>query len=243
MARPLEIFFDQNTIIAESGSGLALGTGESRGKFARCRDDAHALAAAAGRGLDQHRIADFAGRRGEPRLALILAVIASNQRHAGRRHQRLRRRLRAHGADRARRRADENDAGFGAGFSEIRVFREKPIAGMDCRGPTRFCRVDQRWDRKITLPRRRRPDRDRLISLGGMARAAIGLGIDGNRLDTHPPRRAHDAAGDFTAIGDEDFVEHRGLTSERRQSAWPRSARSRPPTAQARARGGLPPDR
>jgi hypothetical protein len=36
----------------------------------------------------------------------------------------------------------------------------------------------------------------------------IGLGIDRDRADAHAVERANDAAGDFAAIGDQDFLEH-----------------------------------
>ena len=95
-------------------------------------DDAHALAAAAGAGLDQHRIAD----RRRPAACrnagvLVVAVVAGHQRHAGLLHQRLRRRLRAHGADRGGRRADEDDAGRRAGVGEVGVLGQEAVAGMD----------------------------------------------------------------------------------------------------------------
>ena len=39
-------------------------------------------------------------------------------------------------------------------------------------------------------------------------RAGIGIGIDRDRADAEPPGRADDAAGDFTAIGNEDLRKH-----------------------------------
>ena len=36
-----------------------------------------------------------------------------------------------------------------------------------------------------------------------MQRVAVGIGIDGDRLDAEPARGPHDAAGDFAPIGDE----------------------------------------
>ena len=74
-------------------------------------DAAHALAAAAGDRLDQHRIADLVGLLLEEFRLLLVAVIAGHHRHAGLRHQRLGAVLQPHGADRGRRRADEDDAG------------------------------------------------------------------------------------------------------------------------------------
>jgi len=41
-----------------------------------------------------------------------------------------------------------------------------------------------------------------------MQRIAIGIGIDGDRLDPHAPCGLDDTAGDFAAIGDQDALEH-----------------------------------
>jgi hypothetical protein len=46
-----------------------------------------------------------------------------------------------------------------------------------------------------------------------MQRVIIGIGIDGDRLDAHLPRGLDDAAGDFAAIGDQDFGDHGGAGS------------------------------
>ena len=41
-----------------------------------------------------------------------------------------------------------------------------------------------------------------------MQRVAVGLGIDRDRLDAHPPRGLDDPAGDLAAIGDQNALEH-----------------------------------
>ena len=58
MARPRQVLLDQHVIVGEGGLGLALGAGQRVGEFVGALDHPHALAAAAGRGLDQHRKAD-----------------------------------------------------------------------------------------------------------------------------------------------------------------------------------------
>src|SRR5204863_8261448 len=54
-----------------------------------------------------------------------------------------------------------------------------------------------------------RPYQHCLVSLAHMQRLGIGLGIDRDCRDPHPPRRADDAAGDLAAVGDQDLLEHR----------------------------------
>ena len=50
------------------------------------------------------------------------------------------------------------------------------------------------------------PIGQRLVGQLDMQRSAVGLGIDRDRGDAHPPRGADHAAGDLAAIGDQDFA-------------------------------------
>src|SRR4029079_8567212 len=59
--RRCEISLDQHALIAEAGLRLALRGGARRREVALALDDLHSLAAAAGDGLDEHRIADLRG--------------------------------------------------------------------------------------------------------------------------------------------------------------------------------------
>ncbi len=128
-------------------------------------DPAHALAAAAGDRLDQHRIADLIGFALQECRVLVVAVIARHHRHAGLFHQRLGAVLQPHRQHRGRRRPDEDNAGLGAGRREGGVFRQEAVTGMDavrpsppwrprsaCRPPDSFALpVPGRW----RAPRRR----------------------------------------------------------------------------------------
>jgi hypothetical protein len=87
MAGGQDVFLDQHVIVAEAGRGLALAAGKRVGKVRRIIDPPHPLAAAAGHGLDQHRIADFGGAFGQEGRVLVLAHITWRHRHAGVLHQ------------------------------------------------------------------------------------------------------------------------------------------------------------
>ena len=55
------------------------------------------------------------------------------------------------------------------------------------------------------------------MAIGGighlhMQGVLVGLGIDGDRLDPHFARGLDDPAGDLAAIGDQDALEHAGLS-------------------------------
>ncbi len=208
VARARHVFLDHHPGVAEGTLRLTHAGGERIVEVGVAVDPAHALAAAAGHGLDQHRIADLVGLALEEGRLLPLAMIAGHHRHAGFFHQGLGAVLEAHGADRGRRRPDEGKAGVEAALREIGVFREEAVAGMDAVGLRFFCRRDQLVDGKIALRRRRRPDFNRRVGAFHMQRIAISLGIDRDRAQAQTLGGAHDAAGDLAAIGDKDGGEH-----------------------------------
>ena len=132
--------------------------------------DAHALAAAAGRGLDQHGIARRArARREHAVVGLIARRLARHDRHAGRLHQRARADLRSHALDDVGRRADEDQPRVLAGLREARRSRRGTRSpGWTASAPVDARRVDdaRRWrgsSRRAApgrcAPRDRRPAR------------------------------------------------------------------------------------
>ena len=62
---------------------------EKKSAVGRLLDQAHALAATAGGGLDQHRVADAVGFLVQQFRRLVVAVVARGQRHGGGAHQLL----------------------------------------------------------------------------------------------------------------------------------------------------------
>ena len=110
VARPQQVLLDQHPVVAEAGCGFALAGSKRLRKICAAFDDAHALAAAAGAGLDQDRIADRVGLLLQERRVLVVAVVARHERDASLLHQLLRGRFGAHGADRLDGRPDEHDA-------------------------------------------------------------------------------------------------------------------------------------
>ena len=206
--RPQHVLLDQHMLVAEGVLGFALARGQRGLEVLRLVDAAHALAAAAGTGLDQHRIAD--GRRlvGQEGRLLVVAVVAGRQRHAGLGHQRLGGRLAAHRADGRCRRADEDDAGRGAGLGELVVLRQEAVARVHGLRAGGLGGVEDLVRQQVGLARRRRADQHRLVGQAHMARIGIGLGIHRHRGDAHAPRGLDHAAGDLASIGDQDLAKH-----------------------------------
>ncbi len=100
MARTGQVFFNQHLVVAETVDRFALARGERILEVGALFDDAHALAAAAGAGFQQHRIADLVGLLLQEIRFLIVAVVTRHQRHLRFFHQRLGGRLGTHCADR-----------------------------------------------------------------------------------------------------------------------------------------------
>ncbi|MPL82810.1 hypothetical protein SDC9_28759 [bioreactor metagenome] len=199
---------DEDAVVAEARRGLVLRAFKAFAGFLLVPGDAHALAAAAGRSLDHHRIADlvrdlhrFLGVGDQPH-------VARNRRDARFLGQLLRGDLVAHRLDRGRRRPDEDDAFLLQRLGELHVLGQEAVARMHRLGAGLADRVHDLVDHDIGLVRRRRADMHRLVSHLHVQRVRIGVGIDGDRLDPHLARRLDHAAGDLAAVCDQDFLEH-----------------------------------
>ena len=203
MARALDVFLDQDMGIAEAGRCLALARGERVDEVRWLFDQPHALAAAAGHRLDQHRIADLGGLAGQVFRLLVFAHVARRDRHAGCRHQRLGRVLQPHRGDRGRARADPDQPGIEHGLGEPGVFRKEPVAGVDRLGAAGAGGSDDAFANEIAFACRRWTDVDGLVGLADVQRVCVGVGIDRDGADAQPPRGADDPAGDFAAICNE----------------------------------------
>ena len=170
--------------------------------------DAHALAAAAGGGLDHHGIADLFGD-----LHCMLRIVddAKVARH-GRDFDLcgglLRFDLVAHRRDRVRIGPDEDDSGLLQRARKRLALGQEAIAGMHGLGAGALAGIHDPVDQQVAFGGRRRPDRDRLIGHLDMERVAVGLGIHGYRLDAHVAGRLDDATGDLAAICDQNLFEH-----------------------------------
>jgi hypothetical protein len=113
---PVDIAFQEDPPVTEARACLTGGPLERLP--ARLGGDAHALATAAGGGLEQHRIADPFGL-GQGRGHVGQGVLRAGQcGHPGHGRQPLGLDLVAHGSDRLRRRADERHPGGRDGLGE-----------------------------------------------------------------------------------------------------------------------------
>ncbi len=149
-------------------------------------------------GRDLHR---FVGRRD-------VVEVAGDDVDAGFLRQLLGFDLVAHRGDGVGRRADEGDPGLGQRLGEALALAEEAVARMHRLGAGRLAGVDDQLGLEIGFGRRRGPEPHALVGHPHMRRARVGVGINRDRLDAHAPRGADHPAGNFPAIGDQDFLEH-----------------------------------
>src|SRR6185312_1377957 len=125
-------------------------------------DAAHSFTAASGYRFEQHRVAmrarEFAG--------LLVSNAAIRTRSYGcacRDRDPPRRGLRAHSADRFRRRADEHDAGALTCGGELRILAQEAVTGMDRLGAVFLSRRDDGLRAQTNFRRGRRSEAPGLI--------------------------------------------------------------------------------
>ena len=123
----------------------------------------------------------------------------------------------AHRLDGAQIGADEDDLRLRERLGEGRPLGQEAVAGMHRLRPGRFAGRDDPVDHEIGLRRGGRANGDRFVGHLDVQRVLVGLGIDGDGLDPHATRRLDDPAGDFAAVGDKDFLEHRLPIWQRRR--------------------------
>ena len=234
---------DEQGVVAERAARLAPGRGHGAGEVAGPVHRVHALPAAAGRRLDQHRVADSRGglcqlvvrepgpsdpgTTGTPAaatvcLARILSPMASIAAAGG---------------------PTKTIPACGAGGGERGVLAEEAVAGVDRLRAGRPRRRDHLLDREVARRSRSGPSVPRRGP--DVRRACVGSRVHGDRTGSRGPQRADHPHRDLAAVGHE----HGGrtlisrVTSGRRRTPARPAARSRRSTGPGPARCGCPPGR
>jgi hypothetical protein len=116
-------------------------------------------------------------------------------------------------------RAYENDAGGRAGFRETGVLAQEAVAGMD--GPRLGAYGGRQDFLRVQIGCRglRGPDAIGFIASRNVQGTGVRFRINGNGSYSHGTQCAGDAAGDFAAIGYQDFSEHASSFVGRDQGA------------------------
>jgi hypothetical protein len=202
--------FDQllhiDSAIAESAQCFARSAVETRGKIFRTVDAPHALAAAARDSLQHDWISGRLSEGARSRAALFGS--GHNRRTAVSRNA-PRRGLRSHRSNRRSGWSNEDKTRVSAGLRELRILAEKTVARMDGIHTMPSRGVQNAFNIEVAFARRRRPQMRGFIGFADMKRGAVGVGINGDRADTHLAKRANNTQRDLAAIGYQNFLEHR----------------------------------
>ena len=205
VARVLDEELGVHAVVREVRLRLALRAREGLGDLRLAAHDAHALAAAAGRRLQEERE----------------AVLPAEGRDL-----RGRRRGRRHAGDDGDARRDHPLAGLrlarpshrsrtGAGPTHVeprvedclregRVLGEESEAGVDERRARLAGGRDELLRDEVALARGGRADRDGVVREADVERAAVGLGVDRDGRDSEVAAGADDPHGDLAAVRDEE---------------------------------------
>ncbi len=235
VARTLDVLLDVHAGVLEVGLRQPRDRCPRRVQLGGRAHQAHADAPAAAGALQHHRKADAFALRVR-RRDIGQQSGAWQQRHALGLRQRARRVLQPERAHLRRRRSDEHETGGDAGLGERRVLGQEAVARVDRLRAGGTGGREDAVDREVAVGGRRRSDRDGLVGGAHVQRRAIGLGVHGDRRHAHATQRADHAAGDGTAVGDQDLVEHGGGTGGRAVPPVERTAPGRP----AAVRGATP---
>ena len=76
-------------------------------------------------------------------------------------------------------------------------------------------RTDHRGNVEVALGELGRTDADGLVGEADVEGVAVGFAVDCDRTDAEFLAGTNDAESDFSAIGDEDFLEHLFLNQEK----------------------------
>ena len=208
VARADEASFEVHARIAEGRPGLGPRRANRREQVLGLLDDAHALPAAAGNGLDDEGISDGAGRARDlvvTRRGIEWLLGSRHDRHAGADGHGSCAGLAAHRRDRFWGRTNERQAGVAAGTREGGVLGQEPIAWMYRLGAGSARDVENCLDVEVAAGRLVRAEVEGLMRLAHVPRGAVAVGIDRHGRQPQFAAGANDPNGDLAAVGDEDF--------------------------------------
>ena len=182
VARRHDRLLEVDAAVAERRVRLGRGASRRPPRAPRARHEPHALPTAAGRRLQQHRVADPVGDRCARRLVRPTRG-AAHHRHAGRAPSRLRLHLVAHALHHVRIGPMKTRSLSAHARDERGVLGEEAVAGVDGLAAGRLGGRDDARDREVALRCRRRADADRAVREAHVERVAVGGRVDGDGLD------------------------------------------------------------
>ena len=202
----LDVGLDDQRRVAEGAAGFAHRGADGLDQRIRMPHHVHALAATAGRGLQQHRQRQRACPRGHHLDVGTGLLAAIEHRHAGRARLGLRGGLVAQTFDDLGRRADEDQPGSLHRAGKRGILGQEAVARMDGLRAAAQRGGDHGIDAQVALGGAGAAQADRLADLGRVQRVAVGTGVHAGHRDAEAPAGAGDAAGDLAAVGNQNLL-------------------------------------
>ena len=208
VARAQDELFKVHVVVGEGSLGFRLSGEELLFEVGRVVHLAHALAAAAGRCLDEHRVAHGLSEGARLFHGIDRAVGTGNSGHAAALHGVAGLALVAHLLDAFGRRANPHEVVVGAGAGEVGVFGKEAVARVDGLGAGVLGGGDNVGHHQVALVGGRGSDADGFVGIAHGQRVGVFGGVHDDRLHAELAAGALYAQGHFPAVGDENLVEH-----------------------------------
>ena len=201
MLGALEVFFDEDLVIAEGLLGLVDGFLKLLGHVLGAGDDAHAASAAAVGGLEHDGVADLLGHGHGLFHGLHGVVHAGDDGHVGGDGDLLGGDLVAHGVHALHGGADEDDAVLFTFLHQDGVLGQEAIAGVDGVHVVVLGDLDDGGDVQIGVDRALfRVQGVSFVRQGAEHGVLVFLGVDGHRGDAQLVESPEHADGDLSAV-------------------------------------------
>ena len=213
VARLFDKLLDEDAVIAKTVTRLVAAACETFQRLFVVEGNTQALATAASAGLDHHRVADSFGNLYGFFRRLDSIVHPGNAVHPSGTGQLFRLDLVTHSGNRVVLGANEDNALFFHPFGKAGVLAQKTIAGVHRLRSGLLAGGNDFFCLQVTLTTGRGPDVNSLVGQRHMACVLVGIRVNSHCFDAHLACSEDDAAGDFPAVGDQDFGEHQILPS------------------------------
>ncbi|RMN69225.1 hypothetical protein ALQ54_05717 [Pseudomonas syringae] len=208
-----QVFFQVDHRVAEPGGCFGAGLRRGFDQVFFAMNHTHTATTTATGGLDDHRVTDFtANAQSGVFVFRQRAVGTGNGRYIGQLHGVLGRNLVAHQANGVCFWTDESEARFFNLFGEVGVLGEKPVTRVDRRGAGHFGSRNDRRNVQVGQIGRCRTDADGFVCQAQVHQLAICGGVYSDGLDAQFFTGTQDAQGNFAAVGDQNFFQHRRLS-------------------------------
>ena len=224
VTRVLHVPLQHEPVVAERRSRLAARLLARLAERIPRSHDVHAEPAAAGTRLDQDGPADGRRRPGQPPVGLVRAVVAGQDRQAGRRGPLSCRGLVAERAHRVGRRPDPRQAGGDHGRGEVRLLGQEAVARVD---GIRAGVEGGAHDRRAVEVRRGQGDAP--VCLPGPPGRLLVVGDEREAGDAEAAARMRDACHQLAPVGHQQAMDRPRRREPRRvpHDRLPGSARER----------------